>query len=690
MLLTYLRMQAEAYLNRPVSKAVVTIPARFGPYQQYALLLACQAAKLSVLGFLKSPTASSIAWHLVKKRSDKRNTLVCNAGASYFDFALLEMAAGCITEKFYGTDLLDFDDMLVDYCLWDIQKRHPGPIPLRVQSLDEIRFACERAKKKLSVQQWVSIDIPDVASGVAGCHIVTISRGQFEELIKPTIDSLLRCVAFCLEDAELARGDVDEVLLVGGACRVPLLQSALQDFFHGLRPCQVVHPEHSAVLGAAAFASLRAAAARKSQVSSREGDEVQKNCEEPASQKEEAEHKPTENMEARLGSLQLQQVPVWPPAAMPYPGREEAWRTRERTSEGRFELDRQSSMATHLEDGAEKSPQGEWPDDAHLDVSTRTCDSPISPTGRGWPTTPAHSSEYAPIVEMVELVSNPDEGGGESEGLAICCSEASRLCDHEACDREVANSRPTPSAMLPHEAAPLAPLSREATRCSRLSECSADDPPAGISKFPASSTDADAQKLPGRAFGRSSSRRSRSSSRASEADRQREASMWPWTAPCRERYWSCMGSFSAGTSSRRGRRSRSRDRSTSPEVTCSKALTPPTPTVRCSLLPFCSACVLHRLSSSRSSSRRKDNDCSDELSVQRRNEAVAWPRSKSPFARSKSPFASVHGGAVDGSGSSLSCGAAGQSSAFQKEFSDLTTMLPSEATTTTRDGDPCS
>jgi len=254
MLLEHLKRIAERYLGVMVSDAVVTVPAQYGKRQRAAIFAACKIARLKVLDLLKSPTACAIAYCLTNPTKGRRNMLVCDMGGSYFDFSLLVVEEGHLTEKAIGTDYIDLDNCLVRFCLQDLRERFNVSIAAKQLAMLRLQRECEQAKKKLSQYNQVRIELTALLEGVDyGC---TISRAHFEEFCKNDIQTLMDPIDWCLEDCGLERSDVHDVVLVGGSARVPIIRRAFRAFFYGREPREVLRPDHAAVLGAGAYVAV--------------------------------------------------------------------------------------------------------------------------------------------------------------------------------------------------------------------------------------------------------------------------------------------------------------------------------------------------------------------------------------------------------------------------------------------------
>lgn len=254
MLLVHLRKMAERYLGVSVMDAVVTIPAQYGKLQRQAILDACQGARLNVLDLIKAPTAAAVAYSLTNPSQGKRNVLVCDIGGSYFDFALLTFEEGAIYERAIGTDYVDLDNSIVRFCTQDLKEKFSTNISGQQLALERLRRGCEAAKRRLSQYNQARIEVMAIVEGID--YVCNISRGHFEVLCKDDIDPLLEPINWCLEDTGIDKPDVHEVVLVGGAARIPRIRRAIREFFYGMVPREVLRPDHAAVLGAAAYVAL--------------------------------------------------------------------------------------------------------------------------------------------------------------------------------------------------------------------------------------------------------------------------------------------------------------------------------------------------------------------------------------------------------------------------------------------------
>jgi len=253
-LLTYLRRNAEALLGSKIMDTVIAVPSCFGKNQRQALLEACSLARLEVLELIKSPTAAAIAYSLTNVSQTRHNVLVCDIGASYFDFALLALDNGKIVEKAFSTECLDIDGVMFKRCQRDLKKNFSITLTDRPVERLILRRACTRAKQQLSQfpLAWVCVNSISKSTDYKN----SISREQMEELCQVDLEPVLDSINFCLEDSGIEKQDVDEVVLVGGGARMPALRHAIRNFFFGQAPKEVLRPERAGVLGATAHATV--------------------------------------------------------------------------------------------------------------------------------------------------------------------------------------------------------------------------------------------------------------------------------------------------------------------------------------------------------------------------------------------------------------------------------------------------
>ncbi|QDT32016.1 molecular chaperone DnaK [Thalassoglobus polymorphus] len=246
-----LKDAAESYLGHRVNKAVITVPAYFNDAQRQATKDAGQIAGLEVARIINEPTAAALAYGLEKKQDEK--IAVFDLGGGTFDVSILEVEEGSVEvlatngDTHLGGD--DFDEELINFVADEFKKE--GGLDLREHpmSLQRLREACEKAKKELSTLQSTEINLPFIHE--ANHLQMTIGRSQFERLIDPLVERCRKPVEQALKDAKLSPGDIDEIVLVGGSTRVPLVIELVKKVFGGKEPHKGVNPDEVVSIGAA-------------------------------------------------------------------------------------------------------------------------------------------------------------------------------------------------------------------------------------------------------------------------------------------------------------------------------------------------------------------------------------------------------------------------------------------------------
>jgi molecular chaperone DnaK len=259
MILQKLKSDAEAYLGQPVKDAVITVPAYFNDAQRQATKNAGEIAGLNVIRIINEPTAASLAYGLDKKTNEK--ILVFDLGGGTFDVSVLEVGDGVFEVKSTNGDTHlggdDYDRRVVDWIAEEF-KREQG-IDLRTdrQALQRLTEAAEKAKIELSSRQETEINLPFVTADASGPkHLdMKLSRAKFEQL---TDDLTQRCkgpVEAALKDANLTSREIDEVIMVGGSTRMPVVQELVKQLT-GKDPHRGVNPDEVVAMGAAIQAGV--------------------------------------------------------------------------------------------------------------------------------------------------------------------------------------------------------------------------------------------------------------------------------------------------------------------------------------------------------------------------------------------------------------------------------------------------
>ncbi|KAK1665297.1 hypothetical protein QYE76_053456 [Lolium multiflorum] len=257
MVLTKMKETAEAYLGEKVTHAVVTVPAYFNDAQRQATKDAGVIAGLNVLRIVNEPTAAAIAYGIEQKGSEK-NVLVFDLGGGTFDVSVLAIDNGVFEVLATNGDTHlggeDFDQRLMDYFIKLIKRKHGRDIAGDMRALGKLRRECERAKRALSNQHQVRVEIESLFDGTDFSEQLT--RARFEELNNDLFRKTMVPVKKAMADAGLKKTDIDEIVLVGGSTRIPKVQQFLKDYFNGKEPNKGVNPDEAVAYGAAVQASI--------------------------------------------------------------------------------------------------------------------------------------------------------------------------------------------------------------------------------------------------------------------------------------------------------------------------------------------------------------------------------------------------------------------------------------------------
>jgi molecular chaperone DnaK len=255
-ILQELRIIAEEYLGQEVHKAVVTVPAYFNDNQRQATKDAGQIAGLDVIRIINEPTAAALAYGFGKKID--RLVAVYDLGGGTFDISLLEIGAEGVFrviatagDTFLGGE--DFDSRLADWIIEDFEKEHALDLRNDRMALQRIRDAAEQAKCDLSTLRQVEINLPFIITSKDGqpLHIQkTLTREQFDSMTEDLVGRSIDICESTLEEAGIQPDDVQDVIMVGGMTRVPLVMEKVRGFFDK-EPCKGVHPDEVVALGAA-------------------------------------------------------------------------------------------------------------------------------------------------------------------------------------------------------------------------------------------------------------------------------------------------------------------------------------------------------------------------------------------------------------------------------------------------------
>lgn len=251
---------AESYLGQKVTKAVITVPAYFNDSQRQATKDAGAIAGLNVLRIINEPTAAALAYGLETSSEAEKNVLIFDCGGGTHDVSVLNIADGVFEVKATGGDTHlggeDIDNLMVDYFVDEFKKKYQKNLRSNPKSLRRLRTQCERAKRNLSAPDTVvtNIQIDCLYDGID--FESTMTRAKFESICHDIFKRTLAPVEKVLSDAKLSKGDIHEIVLVGGTTRIPKIQQMLSEYFNGKKLNNSVNPDEAVAYGAAVQAAM--------------------------------------------------------------------------------------------------------------------------------------------------------------------------------------------------------------------------------------------------------------------------------------------------------------------------------------------------------------------------------------------------------------------------------------------------
>ena len=254
MVLQNIKKTAEDYLGEKVTDAVITVPAYFNDSQRQATKDAGVIAGLNVKRIINEPTAAALAYGLDKQGD--RKIAVFDLGGGTFDISILELGDGVFEVKSTNGDTMlggdDFDDILVEWLIDEFKNIENYDLSNDSMAIQRLKEASEKAKCELSSSKQTEINLPFIASDDSGPKnlLVTLTRAKFESLIKSAVDKMIKPCEDALKDSKLSKSDINEVILVGGSTRIPLVQEMVNKIF-GKEPSKGVNPDEVVGLGAA-------------------------------------------------------------------------------------------------------------------------------------------------------------------------------------------------------------------------------------------------------------------------------------------------------------------------------------------------------------------------------------------------------------------------------------------------------
>ena len=255
MILQKMKKTAEDYLGQEVNRAVITVPAYFNDAQRQATKEAGEIAGLKVERIINEPTAAALAYGLDKKQKDQK-IAVYDLGGGTFDISILDLGDGVFEvlstngDTHLGGD--DFDDVIINWLASEFQTEEGVDLKTDAIALQRLKEAAEKAKIELSASTQTEINLPYITATATGPkHLVkTLTRAKFEQLSEDLVRRSMEPCKKALADAGLSTSDIDEVILVGGSTRIPIIQEEVEKFF-GKKPSKGVNPDEVVAVGAA-------------------------------------------------------------------------------------------------------------------------------------------------------------------------------------------------------------------------------------------------------------------------------------------------------------------------------------------------------------------------------------------------------------------------------------------------------
>ncbi|CAK9074256.1 unnamed protein product, partial [Durusdinium trenchii] len=268
----------QAFVGQRVRSAVITVPAYFNDSQRQATKDAGEIAGLNVLRIVNEPTAAAIAYGLDAKSKDKKSgekethILVFDMGGGTFDVSILTITDAVFEVKATAGDPHlggeDFDNRMLSYCISEFRRKHKSDPTRRLafapsllrrmyrnqRAIRRLRTQCERAKRQLSTQTSVTIEVDSLHDGAD--FSLRLSRAKFEELCMDYFKKAMEPVSQCLGDSGLPKSKISDVVLVGGSTRIPKVQELISSFFNGKHLCKEINPDEAVAYGAAVQAAI--------------------------------------------------------------------------------------------------------------------------------------------------------------------------------------------------------------------------------------------------------------------------------------------------------------------------------------------------------------------------------------------------------------------------------------------------
>jgi len=258
MILGKMKKIAEDYLGTPVTHAVVTVPAYFSDAQRQATKDAGVISGMTVMRIINEPTAAAIAYGMDKDKEGEKNILVFDLGGGTFDVSLLTIDSGVFEVVATNGDTHlggeDFDQRVMDHFMKLYKKKSGKDIRKDNRAVQKLRREVEKAKRALSSTHSARIEIESFFDGEDFSE--TLTRAKFEELNNDLFRGTLKPVQKVMEDGEMKKNEIDEIVLVGGSTRIPKVQQLVKEFFNGKEPSKGINPDEAVAYGAAVQAGV--------------------------------------------------------------------------------------------------------------------------------------------------------------------------------------------------------------------------------------------------------------------------------------------------------------------------------------------------------------------------------------------------------------------------------------------------
>jgi len=251
MVLQKMKEVAEAFLGQKVTHAVVTVPAYFNDAQRQATKDAGTISGMTIMRIINEPTAAAIAYGLDKKEGEK-NVLVFDLGGGTFDVSLLTIDNGVFEVVSTNGDTHlggeDFDQRVMDHFIKLYKKKKGKDLRKDARAVQKLRREVEKAKRALSASHQVRVEVESLFEGEDFSE--TLTRAKFEELNMDLFRSTMKPVQKVMEDADMQKKDIDEIVLVGGSTRIPKIQQLVKEYFNGKEPSRGINPDEAVAYGA--------------------------------------------------------------------------------------------------------------------------------------------------------------------------------------------------------------------------------------------------------------------------------------------------------------------------------------------------------------------------------------------------------------------------------------------------------